>query len=412
MTTVLTAPQFPFDPTGVNPLNRVTNELQPLTGVGDRDYYYVVPASGPFFAGTQQLRFKSIQGELRPLYEGIDYQLTHYFMGASRATGKPIYGSITLLNKQINGTLIFDAYQSLGGEWTVDSNRIATILAQLTVDPRAASWDNVAGYPNIFPVIAHEWNLQDLVGQAQMVQGIDRIVDAIMTQASSAMSQHINTFSGNPHKVTCEDIDAVSRTELTKVVADAVGGVLVNTDSVSEGKTNKYFTSDRVRSTQLSGYVVTQTTTALGESDTTLTAFAKLQAQNVDQNKTLDMKANAKRPAFSGLGSQNLMKIIMPGTISIDITQAEAYQIAIGGSGSIAFNIEQLGDMSNKVIEFSVTTVNSADGYAIAWPTNVKWVDGTPPPRSTTVGARDYWYFVSEDGGVTWTGSLSNLNPH
>ena len=412
MTTVLTAPQFPFDPTGVNPLNRVTNELQPLTGVGDRDYYYVVPASGPFFATSLQMSFKSVQGELRPLYEGIDYQLTHYFLGASRATAKPIYGSVTLLNKQLNGTLIFNSYQSLGGEWTVDSNTIATILAQLTVDPRATTWDNVAGYPTIFPVIDHEWNLVDMVGQTQMLAVMDRIVDAILTQASSAMSTHINTFSGNPHKVTCADIDAVSRTELSTVVANAVAGTIVDTDSVAEGSSNKYFTSDRVRQSQLSGYVVTQVLTQLGEGDTFLVAFGKLQAQIKAQLATLDTKANVKRPAFIGLGSQNLVKIIMPGTISIDITQSEAFQLAIGGSGSIAFNVDQLGDMTDKVIEFSVTTVNSAAGYAIAWPSNVKWVDGVPPPRSTAVAARDYWYFVSEDGGVTWTGSLSNLNPH
>jgi hypothetical protein len=103
----------------------------------------------------------------------------------------------------------------------------------------------------------------------------------------------------------------------------------------------------------------------------------------------------------------------MTGTISLDISQAEAFKVTVAGNGSISFNTGNVGNMAGKVVEFAVTTVNDTSGnaYAIAWPANVKWVDGAPPPRTTAAGAKDLWYFVSDDNMVTWTGSMSNQNP-
>lgn len=412
MSITITSPQYPFDPSGTKITNRVVGELQPLTGAGDRDYYTVVPLAAPFYAESFSCSVKNLQGEIVPLFEGKDYLLTHWFMGASKATAKPVYASITFLNHTLRGTLIISPYQCVGGDWIVDSNTIAKVLADQVSNPRTIAWEQVSGYPSIFPPVPHEWNKVDLIGQKEILAALNRITDAILTQISSAMSQHINDNSGHAHGITAVSIGAVTIDQLTAAVQNAVRNATATTDNIREGTTNKYFTEGRVMATRIAGYAVSNTVDTLSEQDTLLTALIKLQAQLVAARTELTKKASLNRPAFTGLGSQNLVRLEMRSTFAIDITQAEVFQVKVMGNGSIGFDISRLGDMSDKVIEFAVTTINdsSANQYALAWPSNVKWVEGTPPPRTTTPNAKDSWYFWSEDGGATWTGSLSNAN--
>lgn len=408
----ITNPQYPFDPSGQASTNRVVGELQPLIGGNDGDYSFIIPAATPFFGDSMSLNFKSLQGDVRPLVIGIDFYLSHYFLGASRACLKPIYGSITILNKELRGTLILNPYQTLGGIWTVDAAKIAEILADQAHNPRTTTWDQVVGYPEIFPPIPHEWNLKDLVGMSQVTANLDKIADAILTQATSAMVQHINNKSENVHGVTAAMIGAMTKDDVMNLLEETISEFARTTDDVREGDTNKYFTESRVLSTKLTDFGPSSAE-PLDQNDNVLGAMMKLQATNNAVDQRLNRKVNGNRPAFTGLGSQNLVEIPMTATVSIDITQAEAYRLLVQGNGAIGFDTSKLGDMTGQVIEFSVTTVNApgTTEYAIAWPENVDWVDGQPPPRTTTPGARDAWYFWSEDGGVTWTGSLSNLNP-
>jgi hypothetical protein len=408
---IITSPQYPFDPTGQAVTNRITGELQPLTGGNDSNFLFLIPAATPFFGDSMSLNFKSLQGDIRPLVLGIDFYLSHYFLGASRACGKPVYGSVTLLNTELRGTVIFNPYQCLGGEWSVDSNTIATILADQAHNPRTTTWDQVAGYPNVFPPIPHEWDLKDMVGMSSVLEAINRVVDAILTQASSAMTQHINA-QGNVHHLTAADIGAATIDQVNLAVQAAIESIDRSTDDFPEGEINKYFTEARVLATKLLGFTPIAPEN-IAETDTVLVAFMKLQALSLQLTDLLSKKANMNRPQFTGLGSQGLVKIPMNGTISVDLSQSEAFQLLVSASGAIGFDTRQVGDMTNRVVEFSITTINDNTGnaYAVAWPSNVKWVDGVPPPRSTGAAAKDLWYFVSEDNMLTWQGSLSNKDP-
>jgi hypothetical protein len=408
--TTLANPTYAFDPTGQLPANRIQGELQALTGAGAA-YTFVIPKLAPFFGESMSLSFKTLQGDIRPLVQGVDYYFSHEFIGASRACMHPIYGSITILNTELVGTLIFNQYQTIGGEWTLDAATITALLADQVHNPRTTSWDMVAGYPNVFPPVPHAWNLQDMVGMKDVVDAINRIVDAILTQASNAMVLHIADHE-NPHGVSASQLNVPTKAEMSLAIQLALDGFAANTDQVREGNTNKYFTEDRVLSTHLTN-LANLVADSLAEGDTVLMAFEKLQGSINAINTALSKKANSLRPQFSGLGSQNLVALNMTSTMAVDISQAEAFTITIAGNGSIGFDTSRVGDMTGKVVEFAVTTVNdnSGNAYAIAWPNNVKWVDGAPPPRTTSAGAKDLWYFVSDDNMVTWTGSMSNANP-
>jgi hypothetical protein len=180
---------FPFDPTGSNPANRVSNEQQVVTSVNGRDYHFIVPRMAPFFAESLQLTFRNPDGSIRPMVEGVDYYFTHHFISASRACAKPIYGSITFLNNQMSGVATL-TYQTLGGIWTLDDNEIAQILANQINNPRTTAWEQITNMPIMFPVIDHEWNLVDMVGMSAVVEGIDRVTDAILSGVATRGSYH------------------------------------------------------------------------------------------------------------------------------------------------------------------------------------------------------------------------------
>jgi hypothetical protein len=409
-----TSPQYPFDPTGTKPSNRVVGELQPLTGQGDRDFYCVVPSATPFFASSFSCSLKQLNGTIVPLTEGVDYYLTHHFIGATRATGKAVYGSLTFLNTSLRGTLIINPYQTVGGEWTVTPQRIASVLALRTYNPREISWDQVANYPNIFPPTPHEWNLKDMVGMSHLLEAMNGIIAAILTRASDAMTQHINDMDGTAHGITALSIGAVSLSDLEAEVRKAMDEAAMTTDEIQEGNDNKYFTENRVMAARLVGYVISNTAANLAETDTVLAALTKLQASLTALKLDVAKKANSHRPQFSGLGSQKLVRAeLVTNALSLDLAESAAWRVTIKNNGSIAFNIANIGNMVDHVVEFSVTTINDNTGnaYAVAWPANVEWVDDVPPPRSTGPGAKDSWYFWSEDNCATWIGSLSNKNP-
>lgn len=191
---------YPFDPTGTMLANRIPGEQQIISPPNFKDYYFIVPKMAPFFGGPELvITVKDLGNRTRVLKEGVDYYLTHRFIAASRATAKPIYGSITFLDKELAGVVTF-TYQTIGGIWTLDEAQILEILSNNLRNPRITSWDTVAEVPTLFPVIDHEWNLVDMVGASEVVEAIDGIVDALNSSNGNAITTHI-ADKNNPHGV-------------------------------------------------------------------------------------------------------------------------------------------------------------------------------------------------------------------
>ncbi len=169
---------YQFDPTGTLPANRIVGEQHIITAVSNRNYHFIVPTFAPFFADSCTISYRDIDNNIRYLVEGIDFYFGFQFIAASRACAKPIYGGISFLNLQISG-LVTLVYQTVGGQWTIDPVKINEILSDTQRNPKVISWEQVAAVPTLFPVIDHEWNLQDLVGMSDVVQAIDNVMDVI-----------------------------------------------------------------------------------------------------------------------------------------------------------------------------------------------------------------------------------------
>lgn len=190
MTTVV----YPFDPQGSNPANKIENEQQVLTPVNGRDHHFIVPDCAPFFVDTVVMEYRTTNGTLVPLTEGVDYYYTHHYISASRACAKPIAGSIEFLNKNLQGVVRL-AYQTIGGIWTANEQQIAELLANKLRNPRITSWEQVIDQPATFPVIDHEWNLVDMVGAKEVVEAIDGVTAAVLTSIQN-QAEHLKVTGG------------------------------------------------------------------------------------------------------------------------------------------------------------------------------------------------------------------------
>lgn len=232
----MTTVTYPFDPTGSNPLNRIVNEQHVLTSLNNTQLYQtVMPSAAPFFSDNLILSFRNPDNSVRILTEGVDYYFTHQFISASKATAKPVYGSITFLDRDIQGVLRL-TYQTLGGVWTLTDSEIADILANMVKNPRTTAWEQITDLPFQFPVIDHEWNLVDMVGASDIVDAIDSVRDAILAGNAGGIAAHINDKT-NPHEVT-----------KTQVGLGSVQNYPVSSQAQAEGGTNNttYMTPLRV----------------------------------------------------------------------------------------------------------------------------------------------------------------------
>lgn len=192
---------YPFDPSGALASNKVLHEQQIITYRNHKDFHFIVPTFAPFFEEGFVLRYHET-GTATPvvLVKGKDYYLTHKFNLGSLSTAKPIYGSITFLNRGMQGVVDYD-YQVLGGDWLIDDRTIQKILADRLHNPRTAYWDQVAELPYRFPVTNHDFNVKDLYGAKEIVNAILNVANEITIKQSHPYELHLSDYN-NPHKVT------------------------------------------------------------------------------------------------------------------------------------------------------------------------------------------------------------------
>lgn len=198
---------YPFDPTGTAPSNKVTGEVHVITQQNYKDYSFVIPKFAPFFEEGVMITFADTEGNQVTLTQGVDYYFGHHFLAASRAIGKQVYGSISFITKNFKGSMSI-SYQTLGGMWTYDEAYLVQLMSNIVANPRSASWDSIVTLPTLFPVIDHEWNLQDMVGMSHVVSSLYGIQQAILDptgQSGSGVSgllmDHLQD-AANPHRVT------------------------------------------------------------------------------------------------------------------------------------------------------------------------------------------------------------------
>ena len=187
---------FEFDPSGTNPDNKVVGEQHVLSPPDWMDFYFIIPKFAPFFKESIKVVH---QNTGRELVEGQDYHLTHRFRDATLSTAKPVFGSITLLDKDITGAASI-TYQIIGGIWMIDEGKRIETLTDTKLNPRITTWEEIAGLPAAFPPIDHDWNLDDLIGMSDVRDAI-LAINGTLGGSQSVGESHLNR-TDNPHNVS------------------------------------------------------------------------------------------------------------------------------------------------------------------------------------------------------------------
>lgn len=230
MSTVL--PQYPFDPTGVAATNKVT-ETQSIRSRGTFDHYYIIPRSGPFYADSVKLRLYPQGANVNnpalgtDLHEGEHYNFGYHFAYASHTIGLPLYGAITFYDRTLEGQLRME-YQTVGDDWVLDDQKFAELLLNVAYNPRIANWEQVVELPREFPVVNHDFNIDDFVGMSEVVDELADIEKALLQQGVGGIADHIADKS-NPHAVTKSQVGlSLVDNFPTATVGEATAGVANN----------------------------------------------------------------------------------------------------------------------------------------------------------------------------------------
>ncbi len=174
---------YPLDTTGSALSNRVRGEFQTLSPPTQSDnFHFIIPKSGPYYRDTMKVRHVSTN---RLLVRGIDWEAGHYFHSASYETESVkggIYQSILFLDRSLSGQVHLEEYFVLGGEWSLNENKILEILSNRLVDPRSVTYEQVSGKPEVFPPIEHMHPAGDLVGMREQTEATYQISAAIRDQ--------------------------------------------------------------------------------------------------------------------------------------------------------------------------------------------------------------------------------------
>lgn len=235
---------YEFDPSGGLAANRVPPESHSINPASGADYDVIIPTFAPFF--RQGLVVKHITSG-QTLTEGVHFDLGYHFEAASMECDTPIYGGIVVIDRTLSGRLTVE-YQTLGGEWVLDSQEILNILANIKNDPRKVKWDDVIDKPIVFPPVDHLHHSDDLVGMDEVVQGIEAIRQTLGDSAAkslTALLEHIRDHA-NPHHVTLAQLGLDSLGQLSEATEQDVDA---GTDSLRfiSARRLMYFLSKKVQ---------------------------------------------------------------------------------------------------------------------------------------------------------------------
>lgn len=197
-----------FDPLGIEPGNQIQGEVQRFDANTTSPYTFIIPTHAPFFASTLVIDKRTNSGGWQAMVLGVDYYLALPFVGASRATRRPVFAAISFANMSIE-IMVRMRYQALGGQWSVSSVQRNLIYATLTSNPTGITWEQASNIQTAFPVIDTQWDRRDLTKMQDVILSLKHVEAALAgTAASVSYDQqiaHLTNFS-NPHNDLLVDV--------------------------------------------------------------------------------------------------------------------------------------------------------------------------------------------------------------
>ena len=192
---------YPLDITGIAPTNLIVDELHTLTEINSSTYRIIIPEFSPFYLDNFLIEHVDNIGNVRQLYESVDFNFCLPYIGATRSIGKMIYGGLSIITEPTNGTIRI-RYQTLGGEWNADPTYVLEVIAEHIFNPRVTVWDVVTNKPTMFPPINHDQSLDYVFGHQELIDALNALAEQIATGSNPTPTVIHLTRVDNPHEVT------------------------------------------------------------------------------------------------------------------------------------------------------------------------------------------------------------------
>lgn len=206
MVDIVSEVTYPLDPTGQALSNKVGPERHTLTSRDWSEFNIIIPRAAPFFQPTDgDLKLRHYPSG-RLLVRGQDWVEGWYFRSAVDRIGKHIYGCIVMIDPTMGGEVEIEQYQTLGGEYTLNTQKLEELLAQALFNPFRRYWEVIVGLPQIFPPLDHEHPVTDMGGMPQLIGALNGIESAIIAMSEGGdLPAHLLDFQ-NPHRVTADHV--------------------------------------------------------------------------------------------------------------------------------------------------------------------------------------------------------------
>jgi len=196
-----------FDPSGINPNNRVSDEVHTLT-----NSTAIYPLAGVFY--TKELIVTGVSaanGSTVPLLIDIDFKLSPNFYKLSVSVGRGVYSYIVITNPSTWSSISI-SYNATGGSH-IDTRLDATIKALggfSKINP--VVWNNI----NITPDPIYT-NLADTKSAASRIADINLNYNLYRYTERINYQEHVNV--NNDKAVTIADIDVAQNNSLSALLA-------------------------------------------------------------------------------------------------------------------------------------------------------------------------------------------------
>jgi hypothetical protein len=148
--------RYPLDPTGSNPNNLVTGEIQTMPA---RTVRAIAPDYGAFYSDSLVITDNATNQVLT----ASQYYAAEMYSLPSYEFGQEICSIIMITDPTVSSSVSLQ-YQCLGGEYQTAQTAIIQQIYNLNLDDRPAAWPAIIGKPDAFPPSAHLHDAGDLYG--------------------------------------------------------------------------------------------------------------------------------------------------------------------------------------------------------------------------------------------------------
>lgn len=165
--------------------------------------------------------------------------------------------------------------------------------------------------------------------------------------------------------------------------------------------------------TYLQSVAGSATLTTLTATSATITSLANTTLSSASATVTNISSTSATistlvQPKFTSYRETVVTNASAGGTISIDLSQGNVFNLTLTSSGSLVISNPPASGTS---FSFTVICLQGAGGSKLlTYPASVKFTDSVTPVLTTTAGKYDVLTFFTVDGGTTYFGAYAMAN--